>query len=305
MQQDGPDAFFEGPMAESIARDLAAVGSRVTMRDLAEISASIGEPISTPYRDATVHVAGHLAAGPSSPRRWGYSEAKLNPSHDAPGVDAYRAYAESLLETYEWRLSHLGEGPQAPTNTSHVCAVDRDGNVVSLTQSIMSAFGSRIMLPDTGIIMNNGMMWFDPRPGNPNSVAAGRQPLCNMCPTIIEQADGSLTALGACGGRKIFPAVFQLASFIIDYAMSIDAAVHCPRLDNSGTDMITLMDSMAPDVVAALAEEFRKRAFAPMALHPTCSPCRNSQGGVPMATVKAAASSRHPTPASPSRTEPG
>ena len=61
-------------------------------------------------------------------------------------------------------------------------------------------------------------MWFDPRPGRPNSIAAGKRPLSNMCPTIVTH-DSQRTALGASGGRRIMPAVFQLLSFLVDYKM--------------------------------------------------------------------------------------
>lgn len=270
IQREGAESFFEGRLAESIAKDLAAAGSKITLDDLRSVEARISEPLTTAYRDARIHVAGHLTAGPSLAQALSILEQKLAPAQEDPGVDAYRAYAESLMETYEWRLSHLGEGDgtTTPSNTSHLCAVDRDGNVVSLTQTIMSGFGSRILLPGSGLLMNNGMMWFDPRPGGANSVEGGRHPLCNMCPAIIEAADGSLTALGACGGRKIFPAVFQLTSFLVDYGMSIDSAVHQPRLDNSGTSMVTIMDSMPADIVAALNEEFADTRLRPYGVTP-------------------------------------
>ena len=269
LQKHGANAFFEGQLAESIAADLEAAGSKITTKDLADVSATITDPLSAPYRNGTVHVAGNLTAGPSLIQALELLEGKLTEAGAHPGVDAYRAYAESLLETYAWRLSNLGEGaPKKETNTSHICAVDKEGNVVSLTQTIMSGFGARIMLPGSGVLMNNGMMWFDPRAGGANSVEGGRHPLCNMCPAIVEGADGSMTALGACGGRKIFPAVFQLTSFLVDYGMSVDEAVHQARLDNSGTDMITLMDSMSEDVIAALNEEFATTRLRPYGVSP-------------------------------------
>lgn len=268
LQSAGPNAYYEGPLAEKIVNDLAAVGSRITLRDLAEYEARIGEPLSLDYRDASVFAAGHLTAGPSIIQALEILAGKLQPEGAMPHTSAYAAYAESLLDTYAYRLQHLGEGPEQPTNTSHICVVDRDGNVVSLTQTIMSGFGARIMLPQSGILMNNGMMWFDPRPGGPNSVVGGRHPLCNMCPVIVKRGDGSMFAAGACGGRKIFPAVFQLVSFMVDYNMSVDDAVHQARLDNSGTDMITLMDHMDADVIAALAEEFPHTRLRPNGVSP-------------------------------------
>ncbi|MBT3833802.1 MAG: hypothetical protein HOB98_23145 [Gammaproteobacteria bacterium] len=105
-----------------------------------------------------------------------------SPAGKRPDAEAYISYADALFSAYEDRLENLGEGPdtKVPGNTSHLCVTDSQGNVVSLTQTIMSAFGSRIMLPDSGILMNNGMMWFDPRPGGPNSVLGGRRPLCKL-----------------------------------------------------------------------------------------------------------------------------
>ena len=53
--------------------------------------------------------------------------------------------------------------------------------MVAVTTTLMSSFGSRVVMPESGVLMNNGMMWFDPRPGAPNAIAPGKRPLCNMC----------------------------------------------------------------------------------------------------------------------------
>ena len=111
-----------------------------------------------------------------------------------------------------------------------------------MTMTLLSLFGSKVMLPRTGILMNNGMMWFDPRSGRPNSISPGKRPLSNMCPTILLREDGQRFALGASGGRRIMPAVFQLISFLTDYGMDVEAAMHQPRIDISGTDLVTLDD---------------------------------------------------------------
>ena len=142
----------------------------------------------------------------------------------------------------------------APGCTTHLSVADRDGNVVALTQTLLSIFGSRVMLPGTGILMNNGMMWFDPRPGRPNSIAPGKRPLSNMCPTVVERADGLRFAAGASGGRRILPAVFQLVSFLVDYSMSMDDAMHTPRIDASGAPLVTADSTLPAEVIRALAD---------------------------------------------------
>lgn len=270
IQQEGPEIYYEGKLAETIAQDLQAAGSRITVEDLAKYKANISEPLTTSYRGAQLYVSGDLTAGPSIIHALNYLAENLKAKESEPDFDTYRAYADALFAAYEYRLAHLGEGPDStePGNTSHLCVADKDGNVVSLTQTIMSAFGSRIMLPQSGILMNNGMMWFDPRPGGPNSVQGGRHPLCNMCPVILRGEDGSTTAIGACGGRKIFPAVFQLTSFLTDYGMSVNDTVHQARLDVSGTDEITIMDHMDAAIIDRLEKAYAETKVRPNGVNP-------------------------------------
>ena len=120
----------------------------------------------------------------------------------------------------------------------------------------MSLFGSRVLLPATGITMNNGIMCFDPRPGRPNSLAAGAHGLCNMCPMIVARDDGLRFALGASGGRKILPAVYQLVSFMVDQGMDVETAMHWPRIDVSGTDAVSADPRLDPDILDALGRSF-------------------------------------------------
>ena len=138
-------------------------------------------------------------------------------------------------------------------STTHLSVVDSQGNMVALTQTLLSVFGSRVMLPRTGLLMNNGVMWFDPRFGRPNSMAPGRQPLSNMCPTIVTGSPAGNVALGASGGRRIFPAIFQLVSQLVDYGMTLDEAYRTPRIDVSGGDLVTVDTRLDQEVRTALA----------------------------------------------------
>ena len=71
-------------------------------------------------------------------------------------------------------------------------------------------------MPDLEILLNNGMMWFDPRRDRPNSIAPGEKPLANMSPVIAVRGKKPEIALGAAGGRKIVPAVAQILSYLVD-----------------------------------------------------------------------------------------
>ena len=94
---------------------------------------------------------------------------------------------------------------------------------------MLSSFGSRYVLPQTGILMNNGVMWFDPRPGRPNSIGPGKRALTNMCPVVVARDGRPWFGVGASGGRRILGAVLQMASFVVDFAMDPEAAAHHPR----------------------------------------------------------------------------
>src|ERR1700749_4708539 len=127
----------------------------------------------------------------------------------------------------------LGAEYLAPACTTHYSVVDRHGNMAAVTQTLLSNFGSKFVTPRTGIVMNNGIMWFDPTPGGANSLAPGKRCLCNYTPVVAHAADGRRVAVGASGGRRILPAVTQLLSFVMDYGMDLDATIHQPRIDAS------------------------------------------------------------------------
>jgi gamma-glutamyltranspeptidase / glutathione hydrolase len=171
----------------------------------------------------------------------------------APDAASYTAMARALDVSYKRRLAEMGdtEAPQAPACTTHFSVVDRHGNMAAVTQTLLSIFGSRVVSPSTGLLMNNGVMWFDPEPGRPNSLGPGKGCLMNVCPAIGEK-DGRRFAIGASGGRKILPAVLNLTSFMLDFGMSLEAAFHQPRIDNSGGGTIIADEDQPTDIVAAL-----------------------------------------------------
>jgi len=121
----------------------------------------------------------------------------------------------------------------APTCTTYFSVVDREGNMAAVTQTLLATFGSKYVLPQSGVTMNNGIMWFDPTPGGPNSLAPGKRCLTNYTPVLAQTGDGRRLAVGASGGGRILPAVTQMLSFVMDYGMDLDAVIHQPRIDAS------------------------------------------------------------------------
>ena len=110
--------------------------------------------------------------------------------------------------------------------------------MVSLTHTAVSLFGSRVVVPDTGILLNNAMIWFDPEPGKPNSVAPGKRVLVNMVPALAFKKDRPYLTVGAPGGRKIVSAIPQVIANLVDGGGSLQAAIEAPRVHTEGDSLL-------------------------------------------------------------------
>jgi gamma-glutamyltranspeptidase/glutathione hydrolase len=222
--------YYEGELAKGIVADLARGGSKISADDLKTYKAQLVEPLRYDYHGKTLLLPPNLTAGPSLRDAFDVAGPKIGETLSA---QSYIAYIEGLTAAYEKRLAGMGDTDNGKSCTSHFCVVDGDGNMVAVTQTLLAAFGSCTMLPNSGITMNNGIMWFDTRPSQPNSIGAGKRPLCNMLPTLVLDGDRPWLAAGASGGRRIMPAVMQILSFLIDYKLPLEAAFHQPRIDAS------------------------------------------------------------------------
>ena len=127
----------------------------------------------------------------------------------------------------------LPSNPSFDQGTTHLNVIDNEGNAISLTNTIGSSFGSGIVPENTGIIMNNGMLWFDPVPGHVNSITGGKYPLNNMSPALIFTKTGDTLAVGASGGRRITNCVSNLIINLLDFNMTPQQAIDSPRVDCS------------------------------------------------------------------------
>ena len=119
-------------------------------------------------------------------------------------------------------------------DTTHLTVADGMGNVVCTTQTINSLFGARIIVPGTGMIPNNYMNNFDPRPGTALSIAPGKRVTTSMSPLIAVKDGRVRFALGLPGGRKIFPSALQALLNLIDHGMTLQEAVEAPRIWTEG-----------------------------------------------------------------------
>lgn len=272
LRDHGGAAFYAGELAQRLVADIQAKGGCLSLDDLKNYRAQWQEPLAIDYRGRKVYAMPGLTAGPSLQVALSEMEHAFEPAAN-PDAAAFTAYAESLTLAYQQRLENMGdnEDPRAPACTTHFSVIDAEGNMVSMTQTLLSTFGSKVVSPGTGLLMNNGIMWFDPEQGHPNSLGAGKRCLMNICPVIVDTGK-TRAAIGASGGRKILPAVTQLTSFLCDFDMDLDAAFHHQRIDASGGGIVIADETLDPAIIDALKGAFSVQP-APRSLFPYSFAC--------------------------------
>ena len=264
LQRAGLHDFYEGEVAAGIAQDAREMGGALSAADLRACHARVRPALELPWRGRRLMLANGLTAAPTLARVLeGMADAPLGA---APSAAWYAQLARALRAAYAERLAGLGDtGPEAADAcTTHLTVCDREGMMVAMTTTLLSSMGSRVVLPRSGVLLNNGVMWFDPRPGTPNAIAPGRRPLTNMCPliacapsgaTIAAQRDAPEIACGASGGRRILAAVVQTLCFVAEFGMDPEAAAHHPRIDVSGPQGVTADRRLPAEVLAALGAD--------------------------------------------------
>lgn len=148
---------------------------------------------------------------------------------------------------------------QLNRHTTHISAADKDGNWVAITSTINTSFGSKVVVPGTGVLLNNQMDDFSIKVGEPNafnlvgaeanSVQAGKRPLSSMSPTVVLKGGQPVLTLGAAGGPTIINQVVQTLVNYIDLAMPLQKAVAAPRLHHQWTPERAIVEGEVPQKV--------------------------------------------------------
>lgn len=282
--RDGEEALHGGPIGDAVAAYVQANGGTLAREDFVSYRHKEREPIRASYRGweiiappppaaSGVHITQmlnileaydvrgmgfgspelvHLMAEALKIAFADRAEASGDPDFVKVPVArltskeyaAERRARISMERTQSWGPGiRQGEG----ANTTHMTAADRDGNVAACTFTINNTFGARIVIPGTGIIPNNYMHTFDPRPGRALSIAPGKRVTTSMAPTMA-LLDGKLRyALGLPGGKRIFPSVWQALLNLIDHGMSLQEAMEAPRQWSEGPTLE--MENTYPEAI--------------------------------------------------------
>jgi len=156
-----------------------------------------------------------------------------------------------------WQDHHFGK------HTTHIAAADGDGNWVAITATVNTAFGSKVIVPGTGVILNDEMDDFSVAPGVPNAfgllgaeanaIAPGKRPLSSMSPTVVLEDGKPILTLGGAGGPKIITQVVMTILYHLDLGLDLGDAVAAPRVHHQWMpDQLLVESSLDPAIAAAL-----------------------------------------------------
>jgi len=303
IRDQGRDGFYLGETARLIAQEMERGGGMITEEDLARYQAVERTPIHGTYRGydiigmpppssggtAMVEMLNILeeydlaAMGHNSPQYLHYlTEAMRRAFRDRamhmadadfadPPLDELtsKAYAASLRAGINPDRATVSSPsdidlPEESLETTHYSVVDADGMAVSVTYTLEAGYGSKIVVPGGGFLLNNEMGDFNGAPGlttetgligtEPNLARPEQRMLSSMTPTIIAR-DGELVAVfGSPGGRTIINTVFQVALNLVDFGMSIQEAVDARRIHHQWLPDGLRMEEggMTPETQAAL-----------------------------------------------------
>jgi gamma-glutamyltranspeptidase / glutathione hydrolase len=166
----------------------------------------------------------------------------------------------------EVRPGQLRQQPTPGTSegggTTHICAIDDEGNMVSQTQTLIGGLTGLGVAGKSGVVMNCSLQWFNHESETANSVAPNKRPTTNMTPVIAERDGKPVLAVGAPGSRRITNAVSQVALNVLAHGMLPQPAISAPRIDVS-LGHIVADDRIEPSVI----EELRERGHRVGVVH--------------------------------------
>jgi gamma-glutamyltranspeptidase / glutathione hydrolase len=299
---EGADVFYQGWIAQAIVDTVKKDGGVLTLEDMKSYKPIWREPLVGSYRRRTVITmpppsSGGVALIEMLNVLEGHQLTKL-----APNSATYlHLVAEAMKHAFADRAQYLGDpdfvkapiptlvskdyaswirGRISPVKTyppkyyglanfkseqggtTHFSVLDRFGNAVACTLSVNTRFGSKILVPKTGIVLNNEMDDFAIHPsgnvyglvGNDaNSLQPKKRPLSSMTPTIILQGDRPELIVGGAGGPRIISATLQTILNVLDFQMSVKEAVEAPRIHHQWIpDELNVEDKLPPETKKSL-----------------------------------------------------
>lgn len=282
--ENGPEYLYHGPLGYAIAADMHRNGGLITLDDIETYRIYEREPVRVTYRGHEIIGPPPPSSGPlhiiqmfnlfegfdirgmgfgslETVHLWAEvmklafadrTEYVADPASTKVPVSwlTSKAYAEQRRGDLDLARSKQYSAGVAPASlvesTTHCCAMDAEGNIVATTNTLHMGFGSKVTVPGTGMLLNDCMELMDPNPGRTNSIAPGKRVLSSMSPVIVLKDGEPFMTLGCPGGLKIFGAVAQGISNVIDHQMTLQQAFEAPRMWGRGP--VLEIERSFPDV---------------------------------------------------------
>jgi gamma-glutamyltranspeptidase / glutathione hydrolase len=280
------EAFYRGRLAEEIAAFAKASGGAITVDDLAVHTVDWIDTIALPFAGAVVHELPPNGQGIATLSGLGILDAIGIGDHPVDDVETLHVVLEAMklaladLHHHVTDLTHMkvaarelldpaylreraaligptagdpGYGAPKPGGTVCLSAADEDGMMISFIQSNYLGFGSGVVVPDTGISLQNRGFGFSLDPAHVNVVAPGKRPFHTIIPGFAMNPDGTpLMAFGLMGGPIQAQGHLQMMLRILRYRQNPQAAADAPRWRLEGGRRVAVEDGMDPAVVEAL-----------------------------------------------------
>jgi len=180
--------------------------------------------------------------------------------HNTPPFDRllsekhWAEQADKIEKTKQASPLSLPLSPKKEEHTTHFVIADAQGNVVCSTQTLGGLFGSKVMVPGTGIWLNNSMAYctFEPK-GNPMDAFPGRRKLAGFCPMLVFKEGRPWIAVGSPGGHTIVQTVPQIVMNMVDFRMDVQLAIAAQRLSFVDPNVIALDEGIPEKTRQALS----------------------------------------------------
>jgi gamma-glutamyltranspeptidase/glutathione hydrolase len=262
--RDGADAFYRGDLGERFATAIASVGGAIDRADLAAHRTDRREPISIEYRGFRIVGQPPVSQGHILLEELAIAEGLDIRSLEWGSAELIHLMVETKKLTFADRDAHAGDPARVdfdarrlldaefvasrrravnakaserseagslmtPADTTYLAVVDRDGNAVSLIESVFSAFGAATVVPGTGILLNNRLSGFSLDPRSPNALAPGKRPVHTLNTVLALEGSIPRFVFGTPGRHAQVQTNFQLAVGLIDFGMDVQQAIEEPR----------------------------------------------------------------------------
>ncbi|MBI3964369.1 MAG: gamma-glutamyltransferase [Chloroflexi bacterium] len=289
LAKGGREAYYQGEIAEAVARFSREVGGHFTVEDFASHRSEVIAPVQTNYRGFTVYEQPPVSQGFVLLEALNLLEGFDLQSSGLGTVETLHRQIECYKLAYADRLAFAGDpsrvkwplrvlldkeyasrrrrefdpsrasadtGPGDPQgfegDTTYFTVADRDGNVVSFIQSLFASFGSAVVLGETGMVLNNRLTGFNLKEGHPNCLEPGKRPIHTLNSYLVLRDGRPYLVSGTRGGHLQIQLNLQSISNVLDFALTPQEAIEAPRWSGYGGADVRLEERFVPEVFDGL-----------------------------------------------------